>query len=165
MSDHHNETHADPIKLSAKNITFIVVVCLFITIAIISGLNGALSSTSTPTLDDQQATADRIQKVGSVVISAQSSSGEPKTGEQVYTTVCASCHGSGNMNSPKFGDAAEWGPRVAKGFNALLDSALHGKGKMPARGGSSLSDLEVARGVVYMANHGGAHFPEPKDTK
>jgi hypothetical protein len=33
---------------------------------------------------------------------------------------------------------------------------------MGAQGGGDLSDFEVARGVVYMANAGGAKFPEPQ---
>jgi len=40
--------------------------------------------------------------------------------------------------------------------------ALKGEGAMPPRGGASdLSDLEVERAVVYMANAGGAKFKEP----
>jgi len=35
---------------------------------------------------------------------------------------------------------------------------------MPAKGGNpSLDDVEVARGVVYMANAAGASFPEPAE--
>jgi hypothetical protein len=34
---------------------------------------------------------------------------------------------------------------------------------MPAQGGGDLADLEVARGMVYMANAGGAKFEEPKE--
>ena len=73
-----------------------------------------------------------------------------------------SCHGTGAAGAPKFGDAAAWGPRIATGFDALLNSALKGKNAMPPQGGGETSDLEVARGVVYMANHAGAKFEEPK---
>jgi cytochrome c5 len=59
-------------------------------------------------------------------------------------------------------DAAAWGPRIKSGFDALLASAMKGKGNMPAQGGGDLDDVEVARGVVYMANAGGAKFAEPK---
>jgi cytochrome c5 len=41
---------------------------------------------------------------------------------------------------------------------------LQGKGAMPPRGGTSpddYSDYEIARAVVYMADHSGANFPEP----
>jgi len=44
----------------------------------------------------------------------------------------------------------------------MLKVALHGKGGMPAKGGNpALSDYEVARAVVYMANKSGASLPEP----
>ena len=45
-----------------------------------------------------------------------------------------------------------------------LANALKGKNAMPAKGGNpSLDDVEVARGVVYMANAAGASFPEPAE--
>jgi cytochrome c5 len=87
----------------------------------------------------------------------------PKSGEQVFNAQCGACHANGALGAPKVGDKAAWGPRVAKGFAVLWNSALHGKNAMPAQGGGQLNDLEVARGVVYMANAGGAKFPEPKE--
>jgi cytochrome c5 len=43
-----------------------------------------------------------------------------------------------------------------------VQSALHGKGAMPAQGGGDFDDVEVARGVAYMANAAGAKFPVPQ---
>ena len=60
--------------------------------------------------------------------------------------------------------ACRQAPPVRPGFDALLHSALHGKGNMPAQGGGDYSEFEVARAVVYMADHGGAKFDEPKFT-
>jgi len=85
-----------------------------------------------------------------------------KTGEEVYKGQCTACHSIGAAGSPKFGDATAWGPRVKKGYDALLTSALKGKGAMGAQGGGDYDDIEVARAVVYMANAGGAKFAEPK---
>ena len=46
----------------------------------------------------------------------------------------------------------------------MLQVALNGKGAMPAKGGNpSLDDLEVARALVYMANHSGGSLPEPAE--
>ena len=90
---------------------------------------------------------------------------ELQTGEQVYKAVCASCHASGAAGAPKVGDAGAWAPRIAKGYDSLLTSVLKGKGAMPARGGSSpadVSDYELGRAVVYMANASGGKLPEPK---
>ncbi|WP_442968243.1 c-type cytochrome, partial [Pseudorhodoferax sp.] len=64
--------------------------------------------------------------------------------------------------APKLGDAAAWGGRIGAGLEALLASALKGKGAMGAQGGGDFSDFEISRAVVYMANQGGAKFDEPK---
>ncbi len=87
-----------------------------------------------------------------------------KTGEEVFKAVCTTCHTAGVAGAPKFGNAGDWAPRIAEGYDTLLHNALNGKGGMPARGGTSpddYSDFEIARAVVYMANDGGAKFAEP----
>ena len=104
----------------------------------------------------------RLQKVGSVEIKDASDTSSLKTGEQVYSAQCAACHAVGAAGAPKFGDAGAWGPRIKNGYEALLGSALKGKGAMGAQGGGDFSDVEIGRAVVYMANQGGAKFEEPK---
>ena len=69
---------------------------------------------------------------------------------------------AGVAGAPKFGDAAAWAPRIATGYEALLTSALKGKGAMGAQAGGAFSDIEIGRAVVHMANAGGAKFSEPK---
>lgn len=82
-----------------------------------------------------------------------------KSGEDVYKAVCAMCHGTGLMNAPKFGDKAQWEPRIAQGYDTLVKNAVNGIRTMPAKGGNaSLSDDEVAGAVKYMANEAGAGF-------
>jgi cytochrome c5 len=72
-------------------------------------------------------------------------------GEKVYTATCLACHGSGVLGAPKAGDKAAWKPRMAKGVNALYDSALNGIRTMPARGGNpALKSAEVKAAVDYM---------------
>ncbi|MGH8672529.1 MAG: c-type cytochrome, partial [Burkholderiales bacterium] len=89
-----------------------------------------------------------------------------KTGQQVADGVCAACHVSGAMNAPRMGNKGDWAPRIAQGYTKLLKNARVGIRQMPARGGAAdLSDLEVARAVVHMANRSGASFPEPKIPK
>jgi len=51
---------------------------------------------------------------------------------------------------------------VKTGYDALVASALKGKGNMGAQGGGDFSDFEIGRAVVYLANKGGAKFDEPK---
>ena len=60
------------------------------------------------------------------------------------------------------GDAGTWGPRLATGYDALLNSALKGKGAMGAQGGGDFEELEIGRAVVYMANASGGKLAEPK---
>ena len=140
-----------------------LVFCLLVPLAIIFSLVGSLKSDKRPapsTADAAMATAQRIQKVGLVEV------GEAvravKTGEEVFKGRCSACHATGAAGSPKFGDAAAWGPRIKNGFDALWNSALKGKNGMAPQSGGDLSDYEIARGVVYMANAAGGKFEEPK---
>jgi cytochrome c5 len=109
-----------------------------------------------------KATAERIRPVGTVEVKDVSDPSALKSGDQVYTAVCAACHATGTLNAPKFGDAAAWGPRLSQGFDKLLTAALKGKGAMPAQGGGDYTDLEIARAVAHMGNHSGGKFEEPK---
>ena len=102
----------------------------------------------------------RIQKVGKVEI--RDADRPLKAGEEVYKAQCLACHGAGLAGAPKFGDAAAWGARVATGYEALLNSALKGKGAMGAQGGGDYEDTEIGRAVVYMANAAGGKFAEPQ---
>jgi len=82
-----------------------------------------------------------------------------KGGEEVYKAVCSMCHAAGLMNAPKFGDKAQWEPRIKQGYETLVTNATKGVRSMPAKGGNpGLSDAEVAGAVKYMANAAGATF-------
>ncbi len=79
-----------------------------------------------------------------------------RSGKEVYSAVCQACHATGVAGSPKFGDAAAWKPRVATGLDSLLNSAMNGKGAMPARGGNpSITDDELKATIIYMAKEAG----------
>jgi cytochrome c5 len=72
-------------------------------------------------------------------------------GETVFNQNCAMCHVPGLANSPKLGDKAAWAPRLALGRDALLKSAINGKGAMPPKAGNpKLTDDEVAAGLDHM---------------
>ena len=76
---------------------------------------------------------------------------ETAGGEQVVTQVCALCHSTGMMSSPKLGSADDWAPRIEKGIDVLYDSAINGLNMMPARGGRpDLSDDDVKAAVDHM---------------
>jgi cytochrome c5 len=72
-------------------------------------------------------------------------------GKAVFDQTCAVCHGAGIAGAPKAGDKEAWAPRLKQGIDTLHQSALHGKGAMPAKGGNtSLSDADVQAAVDYM---------------
>jgi len=160
----HEENHEGPIRTPKQLVTavvaaFVVPIVIIIMLANFVDFGGRSGAGSDGM--SAEAVAHRIQPVGSIVVKDASGPVVLKTGEQVYTAQCAACHATGAAGSPKFGDAAAWGPRIKTGYEALLTSALKGKGAMGAQGGGDLSDLEIGRGVVYMANQGGAKFAEP----
>jgi cytochrome c5 len=108
-----------------------------------------------------EAVALRLQPVGQVEVKDLSDPSAFKLGDQVYAAQCVACHGTGAAGAPKLGDAAAWGPRIPSGYDALLHSALKGKGNMGPQGGGDFSDLEIGRAVVYMANQAGGKLAEP----
>ncbi len=87
-----------------------------------------------------------------LMVSAQAAMAD---GKATYDGACFACHATGAANAPKFGDKAAWGPRIAKGMDALYASALNGVPgtAMAAKGGrADLSDEAVKAGVDYMVN-------------
>jgi cytochrome c5 len=157
--------HEGPIK-TPKQLVIAVVFAFLVPIIAIILLVTFVAEDKQPAAGSEgltpQAIAERIQPVGKVQVRDASDASSIRTGEQVYTAVCSACHGTGTLNAPKFGDSAAWGPRIAQGFQTLLNSALKGKGAMPAQGGGDFSEMEIGRAVVYMANRAGAKFEEPK---
>jgi cytochrome c5 len=81
----------------------------------------------------------------------------------VVKNSCAMCHASGAMGAPKVGDKATWEPRIAQGYETLVEHAIKGIRMMPPKGGNAnLSDEDVAKAVVLMANESGANFTSPE---
>lgn len=170
MSDHH-EMAPTTVKdfllallggLAAPLLAIILIVGLAVSIQ-------ARQVDDDPADHSDRAVRERIQMVGVSLAVDPNKPHVDRTGEQVYTEICSSCHGAGALGSPKYQDAAAWSKRIAQGYDTLLTNALKGIRKMPARGGEpDLTDLEVARAMVYMANAAGARFeavirkdPEP----
>lgn len=76
-----------------------------------------------------------------------------KTGEEVFKTVCTTCHTPGLMNAPKFGDKAAWAPRIAQGKDTLYKHALGGIRMMPAKGTcAACTEGEIKKAVDYMVS-------------
>lgn len=74
-------------------------------------------------------------------------------GKSTYDGICMACHAAGVAGAPKLGDKAAWAPRLKTGKDALYNSALKGKGAMPAKGGNAgLPDADVKAAVDYMVS-------------
>ena len=74
-------------------------------------------------------------------------------GERVYNNSCSTCHKSGVANAPKAGDKLAWAPRIAKGMDALMQSAINGvPGTSMLKKGTcfNCSDEELEAAIEYM---------------
>ncbi|HEY2607003.1 c-type cytochrome [Paraburkholderia sp. RL18-103-BIB-C] len=75
-----------------------------------------------------------------------------QAGKALYQQVCQACHAAGVLNAPKFGDKEAWAPRLKEPMDTVYNYALHGKGAMPPKGGSTASDADVKAAVDYMVS-------------
>lgn len=157
--------HESPVKTPGQLIAVIIASFAIPIILIVLFANYAnhafRSGAGTDALSDEQVAA-RVAPLAKVDVKDANAPRTYKTGEEVYKAVCVTCHGTGAAGAPKFGNKDDWAPRISQGFDTLLKTALAGKGAMPPRGGTSpddVSDYEIARAIVYMANNDGANFP------
>ena len=157
-----SEEHGSLIK-SPKQLIIMVFASFFVPLIIILLLMVFVNNGKRA---DSEASAEQLIKpVAQLNFKDATAPRELQTGEQVYKAVCSSCHATGAAGAPKFGDAGAWSARLGKGYDGLLTSVLKGKGAMPARGGASptdVSDYELGRAVVYLANSAGGKLAEPK---
>lgn len=106
--------------------------------------------------------AERIKPVGEVCMAgsecaaapvAAAPSG-PRSGADVYTTKCFTCHDTGAAGAPKNGDAGAWAARIGKGVDVLYASALNGFNGMPAKGMCmDCSDDEIKAAVDHIVEN------------
>ncbi len=81
------------------------------------------------------------------------------TGEQTVARICSVCHEEGLLGAPRIGDTPAWKARLdgAGSVERLAESAAHGKGNMPPRGGQpGLSDNDLKAAIRYMLSRSGA---------
>ena len=163
MSDiSHEENHTGPIK-TPKQLLMTVFFAFVAPIFIIIGLVFYVTTDDKPAagaVDQELATAMRIQRVGSVEL--RDANRPLQSGDAVYAAQCAACHTTGLVGAPKFGDAAGWASRIGQGYDTLLTHAVQGLGAMAAQGGGAFSDLEIGRAVVHMVNASGGKLAEPE---
>jgi len=161
MSDHAHESHTGPIKTPTQLMWtsfFAFVVPVFLIIGLVYFVTSG-NKPAAGAVDMEQAVAKRIQPIGTVEL--RDANRPLADGITVYKAQCAACHDAGLAGAPKFGDAGAWSARIATGYEALLTSALKGKGAMGAQGGGAYTDVEIGRAVVHLANAAGGKFEMP----
>jgi len=163
----HAHGHESAIKTPRQLLVTVILAFLIPIAVIILLVNLVGASIRTGAGSDSQseeAIARRIQPVAGFKLVDADAPKVFKTGEQVFQSTCSACHGTGVAGAPKFGDKDAWAKFIKQGYEDLVKNAIHGIGAMPPKGGNaSLDDFEVARAVVYMTNHSGASFDEPKE--
>jgi len=164
--DTHDQ-HSSFIKTPQQLIVVVVLAFLVPITGIVLIVNLVLSRhTADPNAMTPEAVAARIQPVGRVEFGGAGAAPGARSADDIVKTVCAACHQAGVANAPRFGDKAAWAPRLKQGLNALVASVVKGRGAMPPKAGdASLTDDEIARAVVQMANQAGAKFKEPAAPK
>ena len=142
----------------------VIAVIAVLALAINASVTGALKGGP---MDDGMSLAERIAPAGKVYTTedkmpevaaapvAAAATPAPtaaaRGGEEVYTSVCQTCHVAGIAGAPKVGDTAAWAPRIAKGIDALIGSATNGINAMPPRGTcGNCSDDELRAAVEHM---------------
>jgi cytochrome c5 len=169
MSDathtHDDDSHEGIIR-TPKQLIATVIASFVVPVVIIIMLINFVAWDSKPSAGSNamsaEAIAQRLQRVGTSEFKDPSDVKSMKTGEQVFQAQCTACHATGAANAPKIGDEAAWSARIKTGYDALLNSALKGKGAMAPQGGGDFSDYEIGRAVVYIANKSGGKLDEPK---
>jgi cytochrome c5 len=165
MSEIHVEEHSTPIK-TPKQLIILLVLAFAVPITLIVMLSQLVTGSieagkASPGMSDE-AIAKRLQPVGEVVVADVSAPRVEKSGKEVVEAVCAACHATGALNAPKIGDKTAWTKLIKQGLGIITKDAINGIRQMPARGGNpDLTDIEVERAVVYMANQAGANWVEP----
>jgi cytochrome c5 len=162
VSTEHDE-HSSFIKTPQQ---LVVVILLAFLVPIIGILLLVQLVVGTPRADPGALATDkvaaRVQPVGKVEIGAPAAAPGARSGEEIVKSACAACHQAGVANAPKIGDSAAWGKLASQGMPALLANAIKGKGAMPPKGGAAdLTDAELARAIVHMANQSGQKLKEP----
>lgn len=143
----------------------IIVVALIMSIN--SMVHSAFGGAAAPADMSDDAVAERIAPVaqlntGAAIVpeapaaaaTAAAAPAAARSGQEIYQATCFACHGTGAAGAPKVGDAAAWGPRIATGMDALMNTALNGKGAMPPRGTcGDCSDDDLKAAIEYMVEN------------
>jgi cytochrome c5 len=123
-------------------------------LGLLSALAVAQSSNVSKEIENRLAPVGKVCMAGDDCAAApvaSASSGEPRSGEEIYGSACATCHDAGVSGAPMLGSVDDWASRIEKGSETLYDHAINGFNAMPAMGlCSDCSDEEIQATVDYM---------------
>jgi cytochrome c5 len=161
MSAH--EEHTSFIKTPQQLVVVVLLAFIVPVVTILLLVRLVLSQPSAdPNAMSPEAVSARLQPVARLEIRAAAAKPGARSGEDIVKATCAACHQAGVAGAPKIGDKAQWAPRFKDGLKGMLAIATKGKGAMPPKGGdASLTDAELTRAIVFMANQSGGSFKEP----
>lgn len=128
------------------------------------GLGLALTGSVQAVTPAQEKLIERIKPLGSVCVEGDENCGGAtaaaatagassagRSGEQLYTSTCSACHGTGVLAAPKFGTNELQTRLDEKGMETLLSNALNGFNAMPPRGTcADCSEEEIQAAINYM---------------
>ena len=139
-----------------------VIKTLSLVVSLFAGLFLSSASFAEGSIEDE--IRERIKPVGEVCVAGEdcgdiaasvaAAPSGPRSGEDIYSSTCFGCHGTGAAGAPKFGDAAAWSTRMGKGMDAVVSNAINGFNAMPPRGTcGACSDDDIASAVKYMVDN------------
>jgi cytochrome c5 len=164
MSEVHVEDHSTPIRTSQQLIVVVLLaflVPIVLIVMMVQMVTGGLRVDTGSRSMSEDAVAQRLKPVGDVALAEATPTKGARSGEEVVQTVCQACHGPGLLGAPKIGDTQAWKARIAQGEKTLTAHVINGIRAMPARGGGAdLTDSELERAVIWMANQSGASFTQ-----
>ena len=74
--------------------------------------------------------------------------GSPK---DIYENNCKMCHQTGVAGAPKFGNRADWAPRISQGIDTLVKTSISGIRAMPPKGNClKCTPEDIKATVEYM---------------
>jgi cytochrome c5 len=161
MAEH--DEHSSFIKTPQQLITIVVLAFVVPIFGIVMLVQLVVNKPKAdPAALEPAAVSARIAPVGKVEFGAPPAPPGARTGEEIVKAVCGTCHTPGVAGAPKIGDNAAWAPLIKGGLAKMLDTAIKGVKAMPPRGGApDLTDAELARAIVVMANQSGGSLKEP----
>ena len=162
MADH--DDHSSFIKTPQQLITIVVLAFVIPITGIVMLVHLVASRPSVdPGALKPEMVSARLAPVGSVEVGAPPAPAGSRSGEDIVKNSCGVCHTAGVAGAPKIGDKASWAEPLKRGLNGMLAIAIKGTPKgMPPRGGvADLTDAELARAIVFMANQSGGSLKEP----